>query len=267
MSPPAPRMCQTCAGRRAPRNEARPRWQSPHRYSLSGVKSQAPLADRPRPAVIIGPSCWRERSSRPRRRRSRGSSIAGRRCRLRCRVRRHRSIRRLARPDYSPNWCGRGNSTAGRGFTADVSAGAAATADDAGAPLTDAAEFGGCCRCPFDRENIGIFISFDWRHSSEAESEITAAGGERVPLGGCSPRWWRACKGGLPLSGGPGTLETGPPWQPLSTSRCACPCAMLCASPSGGPSRQASLLSQPKLQKGRGPCCCCGHTAVPSPPR
>ena len=30
--------------------------------------------------------------------------------------------------------------------------------------------------------------------------------------------------------------------------------------------RQAPLCSQPKLQKGRGPCCCCGHSTVPSPP-
>ena len=103
------------------------------------------------------------------------------------------------------------------GSAADVSADTAATADDAGAPPTDAAEFGGCCRCPFDRENTGISISFDWSHSSKAEAEITAAGGERFPLGGCSPRWWRACKGGPPLandavvSGGPDTLETGPP--------------------------------------------------------
>ena len=67
------------------------------------------------------------------------------------------------------------------GFAADVSADAAATTDDAGAPPTDAAEFGGCCRCPLDRENIGISISFDWSHSSKAESEITAVGGERVP--------------------------------------------------------------------------------------
>ena len=160
------------------------------------------------------------------------------------------------------------------GSAADVSADAAATADDAGAPPTDAAEFGGCYRCPFDRENIGISISFDWSHSSKAESEITAAGSERVPLGGCSPHWWRACKAPPPLaddavvSGGPDTLETGPPWQSISTSCCACPCAMLFASLlMGGPSRQAPLCSQPKLQKGRGPCCCCGHSAVPSPPR
>ena len=103
------------------------------------------------------------------------------------------------------------------GSAADVSADAAATADDAGAHPTDAAEFGGCCRCPFDRENIGISISFNWSHSSKAESEITPVGGERVPRGGCSCRWCRACKGGPPLandavvSGGPDTLETGPP--------------------------------------------------------
>ena len=43
---------------------------------------------------------------------------------------------------------------------------------------------------------------------------------------------------------------------------------MLFTSPSftSGPLRQAPLCSQPKLQKGRGPCCCCGHSAVPSPP-
>ena len=75
------------------------------------------------------------------------------------------------------------------GSAADVSADAAATADDTGVLPTDAAEFGGCYRCPFDRENIGISISFDWSHSSKAESEITAVGGERVPLGGCSHRW------------------------------------------------------------------------------
>ena len=83
---------------------------------------------------------------------------------------------------------------------ADISADVAATADDAGGPPADAAEFGGCCRCPFDRENIGISISFDWSHSSKTESGITAVGGERVPLGGYSRRWWRACKGGLPLA-------------------------------------------------------------------
>ena len=52
------------------------------------------------------------------------------------------------------------------GSAADFSADAAATGDDAGASPTDAAEFGGCCRCPFDRENIGNSISFDWSHSS-----------------------------------------------------------------------------------------------------
>ena len=147
------------------------------------------------------------------------------------------------------------------GSAADVSADAAATADDTGATPTDAAEFGGCCRCPFDRENIGISISFDWSHSSKAESEILAVGGERVPLDGCSHRWWRACEGSPPLSNdavvswGPDTLETGPPWQSISTSRCACPCAMLFASPlTGDRSRQAPFCSQPKLQKGRGPC-------------
>ena len=46
--------------------------------------------------------------------------------------------------------------------------------------------------------------------------------------------------------------------------RCACPCAMLFDSPpfTGGPLRQAYLCSQPKLQKGREPCSCCGHSAV-----
>ena len=52
------------------------------------------------------------------------------------------------------------------GSAADGPDDAAATADDAGAPPTDAAEFGGCCLCPFDRENIGISTSFDWSHSS-----------------------------------------------------------------------------------------------------
>ena len=44
------------------------------------------------------------------------------------------------------------------------------------------------------------------------------------------------------------------------TSRCACPCAMLFASPAftGGVLWQAYLWSQPKLEKGRGPGCCCG---------
>ena len=154
------------------------------------------------------------------------------------------------------------------GSTADNSDDAAATADDAGAPPTDAAEFGGCCRCPFDRENIGISVLCDWSHSPNAESDITAVGGERVPLGGCSRRWWRACKGSPSLvndavvSGGPDTLETGPPWQFILTSRCACPCAVLFASPfPGGPLRQAPLCSQPKLQKGRGACGCCGIVA------
>ena len=74
------------------------------------------------------------------------------------------------------------------GSAADVSADAAATANDAGDPPTDAAEYGGCCRCPFDRENIDVSISFDRSYSSKAESEITAVGGERVPRGGCSRR-------------------------------------------------------------------------------
>ena len=160
------------------------------------------------------------------------------------------------------------------GFAADIFADAAATADDAGVPPTGAAEFGVCGRCPFDRENIGISISFDWGLSSKAESNITAVGGKRVPLGGCSRRWWRAYKAPPSLandavvSGATDTLEAGPPWQFNSTSRCACPCAMLFASPfTGGPLWQAPLCSQPKLQKGREPCCFCSHSAVPSPPQ
>ena len=34
----------------------------------------------------------------------------------------------------------------------------------------------------------------------------------------------------------------------------------------GGSLRQEPLCSQPKLQKGRGPGCCCGHGVVPPPP-
>ena len=60
------------------------------------------------------------------------------------------------------------------------------------------------------------------------------------------------------VSGGPDTLETGPPWQSISTSRCACPYAMLASPFTGGPSWQAPLCSQSKLQNGRGPGCCCG---------
>ena len=50
------------------------------------------------------------------------------------------------------------------------------------------------------------------------------------------------------------------------TSRCACPCAMLFASPAftGGLLQQAYLYSQPKLEKGRGPGCYC--VAVLWPP-
>ena len=104
------------------------------------------------------------------------------------------------------------------GSAADISTDAAATADNAGAPPNDAAEFGGYCHCNFDRENIGISISFDWSHFSKAESEITVVGNERVPLGGCRRRWWHAYKGDPPLandavvSGGQDTLETGTPW-------------------------------------------------------
>ena len=86
------------------------------------------------------------------------------------------------------------------GSATGISADAAATVDDAGALPTDAVEFGCCCRCPFDRENIGLSISFKWSHSSNAESEITAVGGERVPLDGCSRRWRRARKGGPALA-------------------------------------------------------------------
>ena len=103
------------------------------------------------------------------------------------------------------------------GAVADISADAAAKADDAGASPIDAAWFDCCCRCPFDRENIGISILVDWSHPSKVESKITAVGGERVLPGGYSRRWWRACKGGPPLandavvSGGPDTSEAGPP--------------------------------------------------------
>ena len=173
------------------------------------------------------------------------------------------------------------------------------TASAAGAAAASVTAVGADCCGPPDWENIGISILSDWSYSSKAESEITAVGGERVPLDGCSRRWRRACKGsppranGVVVSGGPDTLETGPSWQFISTSRCTCPCAMLFASPfTGGPARQAPLCSQSKLQKGRGRgyCCgavlwpplylwsrtklekgrgagcCCGDSAVPSPP-
>ena len=39
-------------------------------------------------------------------------------------------------------------------------------------------------------------------NSPKAESEITTVGGERVPLGGCSRRWRRACKGSPPRANG-----------------------------------------------------------------
>ena len=55
------------------------------------------------PTVTSGPSCGRELSSRPRRRLNRGSSTTCRRCRLRCRVRWHRSSGRLASRDFPPN--------------------------------------------------------------------------------------------------------------------------------------------------------------------
>ena len=133
------------------------------------------------------------------------------------------------------------------------------TASAAGATASVTAVGANCCG-PSDGENVGISMLPVWSHYSKTESEITTVGGERVPLGGYSRRWWRACKGGPPLandavvSGGPDTLETGPPLQSISTSRCACPCVVLFASPfTGGPSRQAYLCSQPKLEKGRGP--------------
>ena len=49
------------------------------------------------------------------------------------------------------------------------------------------------------------------------------------------------------------------------TSRCACPCAMLFASPTftGGLLWQAYLWSQLKLEKGRGRGCCCGAVLWP----
>ena len=70
------------------------------------------------------------------------------------------------------------------------------TASAAGAAATSVTAVGADCCGPSDWENIGISILSDWTHSSKAESEITTVGGERVPLGGCSHRWWRACKGG-----------------------------------------------------------------------
>ena len=91
------------------------------------------------------------------------------------------------------------------------------TASATGAAAGSATTVGADCCGPSDKENIGSFISSDWSHSSKAESEMTAVGGERVPLGGCSRRWWRACKGSSPrasgavASGGPDTSGTGPP--------------------------------------------------------
>ena len=262
--------------------------QKKHGTGIKGVGGRPPLAA----DFTSGPSCWRELFSRPRRRRNRGNSTAGRRCCLRFRVRWYRSSGWLAPPDCPPNWCDRGNSTADRRFhrrnffrrccyswrdagapPTDVAEGTvppvagaaagttadAAPADDAGAsakPFDDAAgktrvpvtasaagaaaasattTVGADCCGPSDRENIGIFISSDWNHSSNAESEITAVGGERLPLGGYSCRWWRACKGSSPLandavaSGGPDTSKTGPPWQSTSVKvRC-------CSSDFGGP--------------------------------
>ena len=106
--------------------------------------------------------------------------------------------------------------------TAASAGAAAASATAVGADCCDpsAADivcFGGCCHCPFDRENISISISFDWRHSTNAESEITTVSSERIPLGGCSRRWWRARKGSPLLandavvSGSPDNSETSPP--------------------------------------------------------
>ena len=96
------------------------------------------------------------------------------------------------------------------------------TASAAGAAAASATTVGANCCGPSDRERIGIFISSDGSHCSKAESEIIVVGGERVPLGGCSRRWWHACKEDPPLandavaSGGPDTSETGPPWRSIS---------------------------------------------------
>ena len=268
MSPPAPRMCQPRAGRRIPRNGAGPRWKSPHRYSPSRIKPQTPLADRPRPAVTSGPAAEASALAALAADAT-GAAVPPVDVAASAAASDDTAPADDSRASNAPLIdAAEGTVLLVAGSAVDISDDVAATADDAGAPPTDAAGFGGCCRCLFGRENIGISISFDWSHSSKAESEITAVGGERVPLGGCSRRWWRACKGGLPLandavvSGGPDTLETGPPWQSISTSRCAFPCAILFASPlTGGLLRQAPLCSQPKLQKGRGPCWCCGHSA------
>ena len=99
-----------------------------------------------------------------------------------------------------------------------AAASATAVGVDCGDPSTvDIVCFSGYCLCHSDREGIGIPISSDWSHSTNSESKITAVGGERVPLGGCSRRWWRVCKGSHLLandavvSGAPETSETGPP--------------------------------------------------------
>ena len=47
-------------------------------------------------------------------------------------------------------------------------------ADCCGPSAVDVVCFGGCCRCPSDRENIGISISSYQSHSLNGESEITA---------------------------------------------------------------------------------------------
>ena len=111
--------------------------------------------------------------------------------------------------------------TAAAAGTAAASA-TAVGADCCGPSTVNIVCFDGCCRCPYDRENIGVSISSDRSHSSNAESEITAVGGEKVPLGGRSRRWWRACKGSSPLandavvSGSRDTSENGPPWQSIT---------------------------------------------------
>ena len=74
-----------------------------------------------------------------------------------------------------------------------------ATASAAGAAAASVTAVGADCCSPSDGENIGISMLSDLSHYSKAESEITTVGGERVPLGGYSRHWWRACKGGPPL--------------------------------------------------------------------
>ena len=112
---------------------------------------------------------------------------------------------------------------------------AAATAEDAGAPPTEAAKgtvppvAGAAVNAAIPSAEAGTL----------AAPPTDAVGKTVTPIAGTAAASVTAV--GADCCG-PDTSGTGPPWQSISTTRCACPCAMLFASPfTGGSSRQAYL--------------------------